>query len=103
MANISKLMKQAARLQQEMEDAQSQLAARTIEATSGGGVVRAVARCDGTLASIKIDPQAVNPAETTLLEDLVLTAANSALTQAKDLASAEMAKVTSGFNLPGLM
>jgi len=103
MANISKLMKQAARLQQQMEDAQSQLAARTIEATSGGGVVRAVARCDGTLASIKIDPQAVNPAETTLLEDLVLTAANSALTQAKDLASAEMAKVTSGFNLPGLM
>ena len=96
-------MKQAARLQQQMEITQGQLTARTVEATSGGGVVKAVARCDGTLASIKIDPQVVNPAEATLLEDLVLTAANNALTQAKDITNAEMSKATGGFNLPGLM
>jgi len=102
MANIDKLMKQAARLQQQMEEAQGQLAGRTVEASSGGGVVKATARCDGTLAAIKLDPQAVNPADVALLEDLVLTAANSALAQAKEVASTEMSKLTSGFKLPGL-
>ena len=95
-------MKQAARMQQQMEQVQTQLAARTVEATSGGGVVKVVAKCDGTIASIKIDPQAVNPADVQLLEDMVLTAANQALGQAKEISTAEMGKVTAGFNLPGL-
>ncbi len=103
MSSIGKLMKQAARMQQQMEKVQSDLAARTVEATSGGGAVKVVARCDGTIASIKIDPQAINPADPQLLEDLVLTAANQALTQAKEIATNEMGKVTSGFNLPGLV
>lgn len=102
MSSIGKLMKQAARIQRQMEETQNQLAARTVEATSGGGAVKAVAKCDGTLASIKIDPQAINPAEADLLQDLVLTAVNSALTQAKEISNAEMGKVTSGFNIPGL-
>ena len=96
-------MKQAARVQQQMEQVQAQLAARTVEATSGGGAVKVTARCDGTLASIKIDPQALNPSDAQLIEDMVLTAANHALSQAKDIANSEMGKVTSGFNLPGLM
>jgi hypothetical protein len=96
-------MKQATRMQRQMETVQQQLAARTVEATSGGGVVKAVARCDGTLASLKIDPQAVNPVEVQLLEDLVLTAVNNALNQAKETAAQEMSKVTSGLNLPGAM
>ena len=62
-----------------------------------------VAKCDGTLASIKIDPQAINPADAQLLEDMVLAAANQALGQAKEISNAEMGKVASGFNLPGLM
>lgn len=103
MSSIGKLMKQAARIQRQMEDVQNQLAARTIEATSGGGVVKVVAKCDGTLASIKIDPQAVNPSDVQLIEDMVLTAANSALSQAKEISTAEMGKVTQGFNIPGLV
>ncbi|MBI4324677.1 MAG: YbaB/EbfC family nucleoid-associated protein [Chloroflexi bacterium] len=103
MSSIGKLMKQAARIQRQMEETQTQLAARTVEATSGGGVVKVAARCDGTIAAIKIDPQAVNPADTQLLEDLILTAANSALAQAKEVSQAEMGKVTSGFNIPGLV
>lgn len=95
-------MKQAARMQQQMEDTQAQLSARTVEATSGGGVVKVVAKCDGTVASIKIDPQAVNPADVSLLEDLVLTALNQALVQAKEISTAEMGKVTQGFSLPGM-
>ncbi len=96
-------MKQAARMQQQMEAVQSQLAARLVESTSGGGVVKVTAKCDGSLQSIKIDPQTVNPADTQLLEDLILSAANQALLQAKEISNQEMGKVTSGLNLPGLM
>lgn len=103
MSSIGKLMKQAARVQRQMEEVQSQLAARTVEATSGGGAVKAVARCDGTLASIHIDPQAINAADPQLLEDLILTAVNNALAQAKEVHNAEMGKVTAGLNLPGMM
>lgn len=96
-------MKQAQRMQQQMETIQAELAARTVEATSGGGVVKVTARCDGTLGAIKIDPQAVNAADTQLLEDMILSAANNALAQAKEISTAEMGKVTQGFSLPGIM
>lgn len=96
-------MKQAARIQRQMEDVQAQLAAKTIETTSGGGAVKVVAKCDGTLASVKIDPQAANPADVQLLEDMLITAINSALSQAKEVSTAEMGKVTQGFSIPGLV
>jgi nucleoid-associated protein EbfC len=101
MSSIGKLVKQAARMQQQMEQVQAQLAARTVETTTGGGAVKVVAKCDGTLASIKIDPQALNPSDAQLIEDMILTAANQALSQAKEIANAEMGKITSGLNLPG--
>jgi hypothetical protein len=103
MSSIGKLMKQAAKMQQQMEQIQTDLAARTVEATSGGGAVKVVAKCDGTVASIKIDPQALNPADAQLVEDMVLTAVNQALGQAKDISNTEMGKATAGFNLPGMM
>jgi len=96
-------MKQAARIQRQMEEVQTQLAARTVEATSGGGAVRVVARCDNTIASIKVDPQVLSSGDAQLLEDLILTAINNALAQAKEIHTAEMGKVTSGMNIPGLM
>jgi nucleoid-associated protein EbfC len=103
MSSIGKLMKQAARIQRQMEDVQAALAAKTVEGTSGGGAVKVTARCDGTLAAIKIDPAAVNPADVQLLEDMILTATNTALAQAKEISTAEMGKVTQGFNVPGLV
>jgi nucleoid-associated protein EbfC len=103
MSSIGKLMKQAQRMQQQMEQIQSELAKRTVEATSGGGAVKVVAKCDGSIASIKIDPQAINPSDAQLLEDMILTAANQALSQAKEISNTEMGKATAGFNLPGLM
>jgi len=95
------MMKQAQRMQQQMEQVQAQLAARTVDATSGGGAVKVTAKCDGTIASIKIDPQALNPADAQLLEEMILTAANQALGAAREIANTEMGKITSGFNLPG--
>ena len=102
MSSIGKLMKQAARIQRQMEEVQSQLNSRTVEATSGGGAVKVIARCDGTVASIAIDPQAVNPTEVPLLEDLLITALNQALKQAKEIYNEEMGRITTGMNLPGL-
>ncbi|MGC9941939.1 MAG: YbaB/EbfC family nucleoid-associated protein [Verrucomicrobiota bacterium] len=103
MSSLGKLMKQAQRMQQQMEQVQAQLAARTVEATSGGGAVKVTAKCDGTIAAIKIDPQALNASDAQLLEDMIVTAANQALNQAKEISNSEMGKVTAGMNLPGLM
>jgi DNA-binding YbaB/EbfC family protein len=102
MSSIGKLMKQAARMQQQMEQIQADLAKRTVDASTGGGAVKVTAKCDGTLSSIKVDPQALNPGDAQLLEDMLLTAVNQALSQAKDISNAEMGKATSGFSLPGL-
>ena len=102
MSSIGKLMKQAQRMQQQIGEIQSALASQTVEATTGGGAVKVVARCDGTVASIKIDPQALNPADAQLLEDMVLSAINQALDKAKEISNAEMGKATAGFSMPGL-
>jgi hypothetical protein len=103
MSSIGKIVKQAARMQQQMEQIQAQLAVRTVETTSGGGAVKVVAKCDGSISTIKINPQAINPADAQLLEDMIVAAVNSALEQARQISSAEMSKATQGFNLPGLM
>ncbi|MCX8109451.1 MAG: YbaB/EbfC family nucleoid-associated protein [Verrucomicrobiae bacterium] len=103
MSSLGKLVKQATRIQRQMEAVQEQLANQTVESSSGGGVVKVVARCDGTIASIKIDPQVINPTDAQLLEDLVLAAVNAALEKAAEVSKAEMAKVTGGLAFPGLM
>ena len=103
MSSLGKLMKQAQRMQRQMEEVQTALAARTVEGTSGGGAVKITARCDGSLAGVKIDPAAVSPDDVSMLEDLILTAANQALSQAKEIYNAEMGKVSAGMNLPGMM
>ena len=100
--NLAKMMKQAASMQKEMERIQEDLAARTVDFTSGGGMVTVTARGDGTLAKIKIDPKVINPADAEMLEDLVLTAVDGALRQVKDIAAQEMGKVTAGLRMPGL-
>jgi DNA-binding YbaB/EbfC family protein len=103
MSSIGKLMKQAARMQQQMERVQSELASKTVEATSGGGAVKVTARCDGTLAGIKIDKDALDPEDVEVLEDMILTAVNTGLSEAKEIANKEMGSVTQGIGLPGLI
>lgn len=96
-------MKQAARMQQQMQEVQAGLANRTVEATSGGGAVTVVAKCDGNLASIRIKPEAVNPADVQMLEDMLVTAINRALENARQISNDEMGKLTAGLGLPGMM
>ncbi len=96
-------MKQAQRIQKQMEDVQSALAAKTVEATSGGGAVKVTAKCDGTIASIKIDPAALNPNDAQILEEMLISAVNNAMGQAKEISNQEMGRVTQGLSIPGLM
>ncbi|MBU0678314.1 MAG: YbaB/EbfC family nucleoid-associated protein [Verrucomicrobia bacterium] len=100
MVNMMKLMKQAAEMQKNAQKMQAELADKTVEFTSGGGMVTAVARGDMTIASIKIDPQCVDPDDVEMLEDLVTTAVDGALLAAKDMAAEEMGKLTQGMGLP---
>ena len=102
MPNFMKMMKQAASMQQEMQRIQGELAQKTVAFSSGGGMVKATARGDGTLASLRIDPKVVNPAEVDLLEDLVTAAVAGALGAAKEMAAQELGKVTAGLGISGL-
>ena len=96
-------MKQAMRAQQQAEQVQAEMAERTVEATSGGGAVKVVARCDGSVQSIKVDPEALSRDDAEILEDMLLSAVNSAISQGQEIQKNEMAKITSGMGLPGGM
>ncbi len=100
--NIAKMIKEAQRMQERMAEAQSQLAAKSVEATSGGGKVTVRATGSGDITSIKIDPAVVDPNDVEMLEDLVLSAVRQAIEDAKRLAGDEMGKLTGGMKIPGL-
>jgi DNA-binding YbaB/EbfC family protein len=94
--NMMKMMKQAAALQKDLKKKQEQLAEKEVEFTSGGGAVKAVATCDGSLQSIKINPEAVDPADIEMLEDLVFSAVDGALKAGRAEMEKEMGALTKG-------
>jgi hypothetical protein len=100
--DMQKMMKQLQKMQADMAKMQEELSQRTVEATSGGGVVRVVANGQHEVKEIKIDVTVIDPNEPELLEDLVLAAVNEALRKAQDMVSAEMGKLTGGMKLPGV-
>jgi DNA-binding YbaB/EbfC family protein len=102
MAGLGKFLKQAQKMQEQMQKVQEELAQREVEGTSGGGAVKVTARCDGSVARIKLDPKVVDPADVEMLEDLILGAVTNALEIAKKTQTDEMGKVTAGMNLPGM-
>ena len=100
--NMAKMMQQARKMQEEVAKAQEEAALLEAEGSAGGGVVKAVAGGDGRIKSIVIDPDAIDPDDVEMLEDLVLTATNEALTNAAELTQMRMDAATGGFNIPGL-
>ncbi|MFO7859975.1 MAG: YbaB/EbfC family nucleoid-associated protein [Desulfosalsimonas sp.] len=103
MKNMGKLMKQAQQLQDKMAKLQEEMADKTIEATAGGGMVKAVANGKQQVVSIQIEKEVVDPEDVEMLQDLVLAAVNDALGRAQEMVSEEMNKLTGGMNLPGMM
>ncbi len=93
------MMKQ---MQNRLMKMQEELAEETVEASSGGGVVKAVVTGQQKLVSIQIDPAAVDPDDVEMLQDLVVVAVNDALTKAQELAAQRLAGLTGGMKIPGL-
>ncbi|MFA7466872.1 MAG: YbaB/EbfC family nucleoid-associated protein [Desulfotomaculaceae bacterium] len=100
--NMAKMMKQVQKMQADMLKLQEELGDRTVESTAGGGVVKVVANGRQEVVSLEIKPEAVDPEDVEMLQDLVLTAVNDALKKAQEMMSTEMGKLTGGMNLPGL-
>lgn len=98
--NMGKMMKQIQKMQADMAKAQEELTNERVEASAGGGAVRVVANGHSDLVSIKIDPEAVDPADIGMLEDLVLAAVNEVQGKARELASSHMQSVTGKIPLP---
>lgn len=100
--NVSNVVKQAQKMQEEMERIQAEVEEKTVEATSGGGVVKVVVNGKKELVSLNISPEAVDPDDVETLEDLVIAAVNDALKQADEMMAEGMSAVTGGLNIPGL-
>ena len=102
MKGMNDLMRQAQIMQSKLLKAQEEAGARTVEASSGGGMVRVVCNGKQEIISISIAPEAVNPEDVEMLQDLVLSAVNEALRQARTMMEQEMSALTGGLKLPGI-
>ena len=103
MKGMGKMMKQAQQLQSKMLRRQEELADKTVEASAGGGMVRVVVNGKQQIVALEIKQEVVDPDDVDMLQDLVLTAANDALTRSQEMMSGEMNKLTGGMNIPGLV
>lgn len=102
MKGMGNMMKQAQKLQAKMLKMQEDLAEKTVEASVGGGMVKAVANGRQQIVSLNIEKEVVNPEDVEMLQDLVLAAVNEALARSQEMISSEMSKLTGGINIPGL-
>ena len=100
--DMQKMFKQAKKMQQQLADVQDGLKDVVVEATAGGGMVKATMSGDGVLQSITIDPQALDPEDVELLQDMIVAAVNEASSNASDVANQRMGAITGGLNIPGL-
>lgn len=100
MGNMGNVMKKMQKLQTDMAKMQEEMKQRTFETSAGGGVVKVVINGEKKIESIKIDPAAVDPEDTEMLEDLILAAVNEALKKVDDMMAQEMGKLTGGMGLP---
>ena len=97
-----KMIKQAQQLQKNMVKMQEELESATVEATAGGGAIKAVVTGKMRLESLEIDPEAVTPDDVDMLQDLVIAAVNEGMEKAQEMASSRMSSITGGLNIPGL-
>ena len=100
--DINEMMQQAQMMQLELARAQEEIKEMKHTATSGGGMVKVTALGDGTIESVEIDPEAVDPDDVEMLQDMVLVAVNEALRGVAQAGEDRMSAVTGGLNIPGL-
>lgn len=100
--NMQQMMRQAQKMQKELQKAQQEIAEMTFTGTAGGGMVSAVARGNMSIESISIDPEAIDPEDADMLQDMVVAAVNEALRGVDAMSNARMQSVTGGMNVPGM-
>jgi DNA-binding YbaB/EbfC family protein len=100
--DMGNLLKQAQKLQSKISKLQEELGDRTIEASSGGGMVTVVVNGRQEIISIRIDPEVIDPDDPEMLQDLIMAAVNDGLATAKKMVTEEMGKLTGGLNLPNI-
>ncbi len=99
---LGDMMREAQKLQAEMQRMQEEARTKTVEASAGGGMVTVVASGAGELVSIKIEKDVVNPDDVEMLQDLILAASNEAIRRAQQMVNEDMSKLTMGLQLPGM-
>jgi hypothetical protein len=102
MQNWKNLMREAQKMQAKIARMQEELRQKTVEATSGGGMVRVICNGQQEVLSVVIDPELLEEKDVEMLQDLILVAVNEALNRSRELAQEELAKITGGLNIPGL-
>ncbi len=100
--SMNKMIKQAKQVQEQIIKMQEELKEREIETSAGGGAITVKVNGKQELIAIKISPEVVDPDDIEMLEDLVIAAVNEGIRQSQEMVSTEMAKITGGFNIPGL-
>ncbi len=100
MGNMQNMMKQMQKMQKKMAEAQEELGQKTLEGTAGGGMVTVTVTGHKQVVDVKINPEAVDPDDVEMLQDLILAATNDALKKADDLTNNTMGQFTKGMNLP---
>jgi len=100
--NMQQLARQAQKLQQQMTKMQEELEAREYEASAGGGMVSVKVSGKKELLGLEIKPEAVDPDDVEMLQDMVIAAVNEALRMATETTEREMSKITGGMSMPGL-
>lgn len=100
--NMNQMLKQAQKMQEDMTNLQADLEEREYTATSGGGMIEVTVDGKHLIKSIKIDPEAIDPDDNEMLEDLITVAVNEAISNAIKTAEEEMGAITGGLNMPGL-
>lgn len=100
--NMNQMIKQAKKMQEQMEKMQAELQERIVEASAGGGAITAKVNGKQEVLEIKIKPEVVDPEDVEMLEDLILAVVNDAIKKSQEMVSGEMSKITGGLNIPGL-
>ena len=100
--NMQQMIKQAQKMQKQMEDMQADLASKTLEISSGGGAVKVTINGEKQLTALEISPDVIDPDDIEMLQDLVMSAVNEAVRQMDESANQQMSKITGGMNMPGL-
>ncbi len=100
--DMNEMMRQAQQLQKKISEMQEEMGHKTVEASSGGGMVSVTASGSLEIKEIKVDPSVVDPQDVGMLQDLIVAAANEALKKARNMMEEEMSKITGGLKIPGL-